>query len=262
MNHESAHLTVAVTLVTLLAGCGGAHAQAQPPVTLPREVVDSGESIYLGKVYPLDQAPAPARAPLFVYERRVAERDGATLSTHITRDGSGRVVFADSATHAPDYRLIDYTLHGTQLGQSGTIHVEGDQVSFHRICKNGEKRRVETQRDPVMVGPTLVGYLFRHLGELRDGRKLPVRLAVLDRMETIGFDLEAVAAQPGQTQIRMKPSSFIIAAVVDPFYFTFETSTGKLVRLEGRVPPKVPDGDRLSDLDARVEYQFLTASYR
>jgi len=30
------------------------------------------------------------------------------------------------------YALIDYTLHANQLGQTGTIRVEKDQVSFGR----------------------------------------------------------------------------------------------------------------------------------
>jgi len=36
----------------------------------------------------------------------------------------------------------------------------------------------------------------------------------------------------------MKPSSFLVGMLVDPVYFTFESGTAKLVRLEGRVPPK------------------------
>ena len=91
---------------------------------------------------------------------------------------------------------------------------------------------------------------------------LGVRPAVLDRLVTIGFQLQAVEARPGQTRIRMKPSSFLVALVVDPLYFTFETATGKLVRLEGRVPPKVRDGDAWRDFDARVEYRFVANAYR
>ena len=53
-----------------------------------------------------------------------------------------------------------------------------------------------------------------------------------------------------------------VGLVVDPVHFTFETATGKLVRLEGRVPPKVRAGSRWQDFDARVEYRFVAASYR
>jgi hypothetical protein len=251
--------TVLALVLALATGCGGTRAQAHPPVPLPVELTGGGDTVYYGKVYPLKKA---APAPVFVYERRVSVSTGVLRATHITRDGSGAVVYADSARHTPDYRLTDYTLHGNQLGQSGSVHVEGERVSFRLVSAEGEQHGMETQSDPVVVGPTLVGYILRNLAALSAGTKLPVRFAVLDRLETIGFDLEAVKAEPGHTRIRMKASSFLIARLITPTYFTFDTASGKLVRIEGRVPPKVREGERLHDLDARVEYQFVAAAYR
>ena len=160
------------------------------------------------------------------------------------------------------YALIDYTLHANQLGQTGTIRVEKDQVSFERLEGTNRRTRIERQEGPVVVGPTLVGYIFRHLEALRANQILGVRLAVLDRLETIGFQLQAVEAQPGQTRIRMKPSSLLVGMLVDPVYFTFESGTGKLVRLEGRVPPKVRAGKGWRDFDARVEYRYVAGEYK
>ena len=87
-------------------------------------------------------------------------------------------------------------------------------------------------------------------------------MAILDWLETIGFELQAVESPAGQTRVRMTPSSFVLAAVIDPVTFTFETASGKLLHLEGRVPPRVRQGDRLKDLDARVEYRYVAAGYR
>jgi hypothetical protein len=217
------------------------------------------ETIYVGTVFPLKGA---ASVPTYVYERSVESRDGAMVSSHVTRDLAGAVQLQESATHAEDYRLASYTLHRNQLGQSGTVRVDGDQVSFERRDGTQLRRKTERQAGPVVVGPTLVGYVYRHLDALRGGQVLGVRMAVLDRLETIGFDLQAVPGSPGQTRIRMKPSSFFVALVVDPIYFTFEADTGKLVRLEGRVPPKVRQGESWRDFDARVEYRFVAAAYR
>jgi len=124
------------------------------------------------------------------------------------------------------YALIDYTLHANQLGQTGTIRVEKDQVSFERLEGTNRRTRIERQEG------------------------------------TIGFQLQAVEAQPGQTRIRMKPSSFLVGMLVDPVYFTFESGTGKLVRLEGRVPPKVRAGKGWRDFDARVEYRYVAGEYK
>jgi hypothetical protein len=241
-------------------GCAGVKAPAQRPVQLPPELTGPAtETVYFGSVFELDK---PGTDPLYVYERRIGQDQGVPVAAHITRDTAGVTILADTATHSPDYRLIDYALLTNQLGQSGRIQVSGEQATFQLIDGGKERTRVEKLSAPVVVGPTLVGYIFKHLDQLRAGQVLPIRFAVLDRLETIGFELDAIDSAPGQTRIRMKASSFLLAALIDPVTFTFESNTGKLVRLEGRVPSKIRCGDRLRDLDARVEYRFVAAAYR
>jgi hypothetical protein len=237
-------------------------ARTAPP--LASEITTRGEPVYFGHVFPLK---ATSNQPVFVYERRVAvEPDGTFLSTHLTREPSGSIALAESARHSPEYALLDYTLHRNQLGQTGTVHVERDQVTFRLRDEDepeGEGRTVvEKHTGDVVVGPTLVGYIVRHFAELRSSKVLAVRLAVLDRLETIGFELASVAAAAGHFRVKMTASSFVYSMIVDPLYFTFEASTGNLVRLEGRVPPKLADGSSWKDLDARVEYRFVASVYR
>jgi hypothetical protein len=86
-------------------------------------------------------------------------------------------------------------------------------------------------------------------------------MAVLDRLETIGFELTVVPGQADQTRVRMTASSFLYRLFIDPIDFDFEASSGKLVRLEGRVPPKVWADNAWKDFDARVEYRFVAGSY-
>ncbi len=223
------------------------------------DVANRGDAIYVGRVFPLRGASAQ---PTYVYERRVEERQGRLVSTHVTRDLAGVIQLAESANHSSDYALSEYTLHANQLGQTGGIRVQDNQITFRVADGEAERVRVERLTGDVVVGPTLVGYVVHRIDRLARGEIANVRMAVLDRMETIGFDLTSVAAPVGQTRIRMTPSSFLIALAVDPILFTFEASTRKLVRLEGRVPTKVRDGDRWKDFDARVEYDFVASSYR
>lgn len=253
----------AVAALLLAAGCGGAPIEAGPlPASSPAiaaEVETRGQTVYFGRVFPLK---SDAKTPTFVYERRVDERDGALVATHITRDPEGRIALAESAKHTADYALTEYTLHRNQVGQTGTVRVENGEVRFQLLDGTRARTGVERQAGAVVVGPTLVGYLVRHLPALRAGEALSVRMAVLDRLETIGFDLSAVAAGPGQTRVKMKASSFPYSMVIDPVHFTFEAATDKLVRIEGRVPPKVWSKGSWRDFDARVDYQFVSASYR
>jgi hypothetical protein len=241
------------------ASCGARQGPPREPRPLDQALTTAGDSIYFGSVYPLRD---DAVHPVFVYERRVAERASQHVSTHITRTPSGDIALADSAVHTADYELLDYTLHTNQWGQSGSIHVQGDEVTF-QLDDGTEQRTASEHIDaPVAVGPTLVGYIVRRLDALRAGNVVPVRLAVLERLETLGFELEAMPADPAQTQIRMSPSSFLIGLLVAPISFTFETSSSKLLRLEGRVPPKLFENDSWHDLDARVEYRYLATAYR
>jgi hypothetical protein len=216
-------------------------------------------TIYQGDVFPLR---GPAAHPTFRYERTVEARNGDLVSTHVTRDASGAIALDESAAHSETYALAEYTLRRNQLGQHGTVRIADGRVVFHLVDGPRHLHAVEPDRGATVVGPTLVGHVVQSLPALRAGGTGRVRLAVLDRLETIGFDLRAVDAPPGTTRIRMTPSSFLLRLVIAPIHFTFDAATDKLVRLEGRVPPKLRIGHRWRDFDARVEYRFLAEAYR
>jgi len=242
-----------------LLGCNGVRSAEPAVVPLSAQRAEHGDTIYFGRVFPLEGSGGE---PMYVYERRVARSERGSLSTHITRTARGRVVMADAATHHDDYTLVEYTLLGNQLGQRGSIRVEGEQLRFELEDARGHRSAVEQNDDSVVVGPTLVGTIVRHLHALRSGSVISVRMAVLDRLETLAFELEAIQAPSDLTRVRMRPSSLVLAALIDPIVFTFRSDTSKLVRLEGRVPPKQRVGEWLKDLDARVEYGFVAAEYR
>ncbi len=254
-------LTSAASLLaaTLLGafGCAAGPAADHAPIEVPKAVL-AGDSIYFGTVFPLRGDSAE---PTYVYERKVAQAGDAWLSTHITRTPGGRVELAETATHSDDYALRSYVLYGNQLGVHGTIEVANGEVRFHRVTPLEVRDEVEKQNGVVVVGPTLVGYIAEHLHELRAGEVLPVRLALLDRLETLGFDLAIAKASDGETKVRMTASSFFVRLVVDPIDYTFGKDE-KLVRLEGRVPPKRLVGGSYRDFDARVEYAFVAPRYR
>lgn len=259
---RSSQLTFGVWLLALASvgvmGCG--HAAAVPPLAVPERLSLEGESIYVGKVFPRDNATP---RPVFVYERRVASRGNGVVSSHVTRTPQGSVALAEEALHDTRYALSRYELFTNQRGQHGSIRVQGDDVYFHLVEGTREQTAVEHHSDePVLVGPTLVGYVVQHLPALRSGQRLGVRLAILDRLETLGFELESVPAPSGETHVRMRPSSLLVRLAVNPVLFRFETASGKLLRLEGPVPTKLPTTAGLQDFDARVEYRFVASSYR
>ncbi len=241
--------------LTLTLACSGVPLRAHPPVALPADLDTRGERIYLGRTFPLHGA---ALEPLFVYERRVEVVADGLRSTHITRSPEGEVAVAEQATHDAQYELRDYQLLTDQQGQSGSVHQGPDEVTLTLAGAS----RTERRTGPVVVGPTLVGFIVTRLEALRAGQAISVRFAVLERLETLGFELRQVDGAPDQTRIRMRPESALLGVVVEPIFFTFEKASGHLVRIEGRVPPRQVVDGRLHDLEARVEYHFVAASYR
>lgn len=270
-------IVFALTAASVLPACRQSPTTPPEVPPVPPAVTTRGESIYVGKVFPLRE---PASAPTYVYERRVEDRGDTRTSTHVTRDPSGAVVLAETAVHDRAYALQSYTLHANQLGQTGGVDVVGDRITFRLNDKDGPRTSVERQAGPVVVGPTLVGYIVENLAQLRTGKTRRVRMAIPERMETIGFELAVDDAAAGHTRVVMKPTSPFLKLAVDPIHFTFETTTKapavepsaagspadgtseKLVRLEGRVPTKIWKNGRLADFDARVEYSFVADRYR
>ena len=252
--------TLSTAFVGFLAlACGAARVDTPAPPLLAPGITNRGAPVYVGRVFPLH---GNDETPTYVYERRVDESDGKLVSTHVTRDPAGAIQLAEVATHSPDYALSEYTLYSNQFGQKGSIRVENGEVTFRLDDGTAERTKIEHREEAIVVGPTLVGYVVRHLDALERGETLNVRFAVLDRLETIGFNLQKAPASTGQTRVKMNASSFLVNLMVPTTYFTFDKATQKLVRLEGRVPPKVRDGNAWIDFDARVEYEFVASSYR
>jgi hypothetical protein len=171
------------------------------------------------------------------------------------------VELAESAVHAADYQLAEYTLHRNQLGQFGSIRRDGDQICFELIDERGRRSRCEPAGDDLVVGPTMIGHLAGRLEQLRAGERVHIRMGLVDRLGSIPFVVDAAAAGAEQTRLRMRPAALWLRPFIRPIHITYDAA-GKLVRLEGRVPPKVRRGRAWRAFDARVEYAYVAPAYR
>lgn len=216
-----------------------------------------GDLIYTGAVYPLK---GDMSKPLYIYERHVQNRNGVYYSTSFTREGD-QAVLVQVAKHDSRYRLQKYTEYQFQLGEVSTVTMSGDSVEFHVTAGRSEKRTSEIVSLPVVVGPSLYGFINQNWEKLIKGETIGFRFPVISRMETVGFELKKAASPDDQIRIQMTASSMIIALFVDPIYFTYSRNR-RLISLEGRVPTKVKKGNAWADLDAYVAYKNATATFR
>ena len=221
------------------------------------EPASHGDRVYVGQVYPLQ---GPRAAPRFAYERRVRWTEAGATSTCLTREGS-EVVLVDIAEHGPDYALRTFTEYQLQLQEVAQVEVRGETVAFRVVDRAGTRAATETVTLPVLVGPTVYGFLYRHWGPLLAGEVVPFRYAVVSRLETVGFELVRVPAPPGQVQVEMRASSPLVRLVVAPIVITF-TEQGALLAYDGRTPMKTGGPGRWTDFEGHVEYALEPAPFR
>lgn len=228
---------------------------------LARNPEQAGTLIYRGHVVP--QAEPGAR-PLFTYERRVDDSQAGLVSSHITTDAQGELIIAEQARMGPGYTLRRFEAANRQQGYSGSVVVsrEGRHLAFTLVRDGRVRTASEDVAHPVVSGPSLHGFILQHWDELAAGRKLAVRMIILNRLETYGFEIRRQQGAAGLTTFSVTPSSWLVRLAVAPLTVSFDASTRNVVRYEGRVPPMKTEGGRLVDLDARVDYTMAVPSYR
>ena len=133
----------------------------------------------------------------------------------------------------------------------------------YRLLRNG-KTSVASRDwvDPFVTGPSLHGFVLQQRSALAAGKVVPVRMVVMTKMETCGFDVRTGAQAHGRTSFSVTPGNWLIRRVVAPLTVTQDTGTKNLVRYEGRVPPPQLIDGKLNDLDARVECVMHVAACR
>ena len=200
------------------------------------------------------------RKNVLFHWKRVEQKSGPIERATITyTDPAGKIAVQEES-ETDDGRLKRFHQKQFQLNEEGTVEVRAGKALFS-YTKNGKtKTDDESAPENIVVGPTLVEYLQKHRERLLKGEKIEVRYAVLDRLETVGFQLFKVGEEKidgkDVVQVKMKPTSFIISALVDPVHFKFYTDGLRIVEVVGRTSPKRKVGEKWKDLDAEIHYHW------
>jgi hypothetical protein len=252
-------------LVALLIGCAGTgkkyiidHSGKEVLLQSESDLEKFGSLVYKGNVFHLSGDTGKKE---FIYERRVKQEKLNLVSTHITRDMHGKTAVIQSASHDTNYRLIEYSEIQNQLKNSGKVEVKDNTIKFTRFLDGNSESVSEKETDHVVAGPTLIGYILKHLEKLNANEELAIRFPIIERMESLGFSLKKVKSPPNFLKIEMKPSNLVIRLFVNPIFFTFNKTNNQLLLIEGQVPPKIMKDGKLQDFEARVEYQHISGSY-
>jgi hypothetical protein len=202
---------------------------------------------------------------LFTQKNETEDKGDRHLSTSTFQDPEGKTALIEMLEIqkvGDKENLVSYKISQKQLGAEGSVEIKDGEAHFSFTRDGKTKTGKEKVSDNFVVGPTTLRIIRDKWGELMKGSKVKVRLAVLDRQETVGFEFSKVGEGTIEGQksidVKMKPSSFLIAALVNPLHFHMSTDGKRLLQLEGRSQTKQKDGDHWKDLDALTVYQYPT----
>jgi hypothetical protein len=207
--------------------------------------------------------------PLFKFARE-AQRSGSTLKVQRNYDyADGKPAARERAVYEGD-ELVLFELDELQTGGHGSAtirrdasHPEKNRIDFEYAAKSGDrpKTRTEALRDDTLIGDMVGPFLVSHYDALSRGEKVRCRYIVVPRSETVGFtfvkDSETTSQGRGMLVVRMEASSRIIAALVDPLFFTMEKDAPhRIVQYIGRTTPKIQAGGKWKDFDAVTVFDW------
>ena len=187
------------------------------------------------------------------------KEDGRFLAIVDYKDPDGNLVLHETSLTRGN-QIIRVEVEQKQLNQTASVEVKDGKIFFTKTVEGKTKTDSEKKRETFVMSGNFVPFIHEHWADLLAGKTVELRYGVWDRLETVGFELRKTHEEEKDGQklvsVKMKPSSFVIAALVNPMEMTFNADGTKLIEMKGRVPPKQKVGDTYKDLDAEVVYKY------
>jgi hypothetical protein len=225
-------------------------------------------SLKSGTVY---EAGSGTNRVLFHFRRSVERSNSLVLVTREFTSLDGKPVARERMVYKGN-RLLTFELEELQIDGKASVNVrrsspdrEAGDIAFSYVTGVGTKARkkegAESLRPDTLVNDMIAPFIATHWQDLMAGKTVKFRYIAAARAETVGFEFEKVAesTRDGQpvVSIKMSPSSYLIAALVDPLYFAVEQrSPHRVLEYSGRTVPKLQSGGKWRDLDALTLFHW------
>lgn len=182
------------------------------------------------------------------------EGDLVKVTSTIT-DASQQVVQVETTWLKGD-QIHKIELDQKQLGAQARIEVGEKEVKFSKTIDSKTKEDSEKRKDTFVATLNFQKFVRSRWADIAAGKNVEFRYAVWDRMETIGFAIKKTGGEGDHVILTMKPSSMIIAALVNPLEFKWAADGSRLLEMKGRIAPKKKEGAKWKDQDAEVVYFY------
>jgi hypothetical protein len=217
-------------------------------------------------------APGPGPQKLLFKFQRTASRTGTTVK--VTRE----YTYPDGSLAARDRivyeagQLASLATDEFQTGDRGSAVVRPDpkgqgqrRVFFDYTTGQGVGARKSSDSERVeheaLVDDMIPAFIVSHWDALVQGAPATFRFIVPSRTETVGFklvkDSETLWRGSAAVRLKMEPTSFIIAQLVDPIFFIVEKGgRHHILEYVGRTTPVIRNGNKWKELDAVIVYDW------
>jgi len=120
----------------------------------------AGVLVYRGATF---AQRAPARDPLYRYERRVLQVTDGLGASHLTSDPAGRLIIVEAATMSAQYELRRFEAVNQQAGFMGSAQLspDGRQLTYELNDNGKVTTATEQVSDPVVSGPSMFGFILK-----------------------------------------------------------------------------------------------------
>ncbi len=185
--------------------------------------------------------------------------EGKSEVTAVYSDLEGQIL-VEEKSQLEGSKLLKYQVDHKQSGQKGSVEVKDNKVYFSHTQDGKTKTAEESLKSTLVISGNFSRFVKDHWDQVKAGKDVGFRYAAWQRRETVGFEIFKIGEEKinGEDAIvvKMKPSSFIIAALVKPLLFKYSAEGARLLELNGRVPPMEKKGGDFKDLDAEVVYSY------
>lgn len=156
--------------------------------------------------------------------------------------------------------IVKVDINQKQTNETATVELKEGKAFFTLNQDGKSKTESEKVKDTFVMATNMQPFITDHWKDLMAGKTIDMRYGVWFRQETVGFSLFKISEKGEGEQkrvvLKLKPTSFIIAALVDPVEFTLNHDGSRILELKGRVSPKIKKGHSYKDLDAEMVYKY------
>lgn len=211
-----------------------------------------------GSVY---QIGAPTKVLYNFRQERSTSADTESVTTWFT-EPTGAVAVIEQIEFEKG-ALKTYKIDQKQEGYTNLLQVNGNQANYTRT--NQKTGDVNTNQDnwgpDFYTVPQLLTLAQKNWQGLMNGNSYDFRLAILEEMGTYGFtvskDKETKVDGKETVILKVKPSSFFVSMVLNPFVLTVDKEGKKLLKITGASLPKIAKGpNEFRDLEADTVYIY------